>query len=386
MQDWVKMVLSGDPRIVAGFVSGALAGLGTGFAAGKLFGNWSLNRRLVDSEKQLKALKSSLDDSVYLWLRAPQLPHNYAHNINRSVPIITVVNLKGGVGKTTIAANLVGYFSEQKRHDGQPLKILAIDFDYQGSLSGMLLTAANNDTHQTTSNYLIDPHERVEVAKAMALRLNPRFDNVWLYAAYEDFLETENRLMMEWIIQRNPEHGDVRYELHRKLQSPNFLEDFDLVIIDGPPRMTTGFIAALCASTHLLMPTIADRLSAPAAIRFLKQLEELRPVLFAATRLLGIAPSRTYKADGLTTKESGVINTMIADLERRHHIFDVHVFREQVIPNTASFVKAAGSDLAYFDEQDTVPKEAIARLGAAIQHRVSPPFSPYSWCMSMSAA
>ncbi len=368
--DWIKMVLSGDSRIVAGFVSGVLAGLGTGFAAGKLFGNWSINRRLDEANKQLQALKSSLDDSVYLWLRKSQLPDNYVQTINNSIPIITVVNLKGGVGKTTIAANLVGYFSKQARCDGKPLNILAIDFDYQGSLSGMLLTAANNDTHRTTSRYLIDPQERIEVAKAMPVRLNPRFDNVWLYAAYEDFLETENRLMMEWIIQRNPEHGDVRYELHRKLQSPNFLEDIDLVIIDGPPRMTTGFIAALCASTHLLMPTIADKLSAPAAIRFLKQLETLRPALFPATTLLGIVPNRTYRADGLTTKESDVINTMIADLERRHQIYNVHVFRGQGIPQTASFVKAAGSDLAIFDDQDSAPREAISKLGAAIQQRV----------------
>lgn len=371
MEDWVKLVLSGDPRIVAGLVTGALAGFGAGFTGGKIFGNWTLNRRLAEAERQLDALKSSLDDSVYLWVRTPLRPADYVQAINGSIPIITIVNLKGGVGKTTIAANLVGYFSEQKRRDGQSLKILVIDFDYQGSLSSMLLTTAKIATLETTSNYLIDSRKSPETAKAKALHLRPRFENVWLYAAYEDFLELENRLMMEWIIQRNPDHGDVRYELHRKLQSSGFLDDYDLVIIDGPPRMTTGFVAALCASTHLLMPTIADSLSAPAAIRFLKQLRQLGPQLFPATVQLGIVPSQTYKSDGsLTDKETRVVDTMLADLKRSHQIFDINVFRDAAIPQKASFIEAAGSELAYFHEKDPVPLEAITRLGDAIKERV----------------
>jgi cellulose biosynthesis protein BcsQ len=246
-----------------------------------------------------------------------------------------------------------------------------IDLDYQGSLSGMLLTAAKISTLETTSSSLIDPQQKTDFAKAKALHLRPQFENVWLYAAYEDFLEVENRLMMEWIIQRKPEFGDVRYELHRKLQSPDFLEDFDMVIIDGPPRMTTGFVAGLCASTHLLMPTIADKLSAPAAIRFLRQMQQLGPQLFPATVQLGIVPSRTYRPDGtLTEKENRVIDDMLADLKKSHQIFNMNVFETAAISHTASFVEAAGSDLAYFHERDTVPREAISRLGGAIMERI----------------
>jgi cellulose biosynthesis protein BcsQ len=275
------------------------------------------------------------------------------------------------VGKTTIAANLVGYFSEQRRRDGTPLRILVIDLDYQGSLSGMLLTAAQISTLETTSSYLIDPNHSIDTAKAKALHLRPKFENVWLYAAYEDFLEVENRLMMEWIIQRKPEHGDVRYELYRKLQSPGFLENYDMVLIDGPPRMTTGFVAGLCASTHLLMPTIADKLSAPAAIRFLKQIQQLGPELFPATVQLGIVPSRTYRPDGtLTEKEKRVVDDMLADLRRSHQIFDMNVFEAAAVSHTASFIEAAGADLAYFHEKDPVPRQAITRLGEAIKERV----------------
>jgi chromosome partitioning protein len=156
----------------------------------------------------------------------------------------------------------------------------------------------------------------------------------------------------------------------RKLQSPGFLDAYDIVIIDCPPRMTTGFIQALCASTHLLMPTIADKLSAPAAIRFLKQMETLRPELFPATKLLGIAPNRTYDADGLTKEEGKVMQEMVADLLRQHKIFNIGVFSDEPVPSRASFIKCAGTALAYLDSSDDVPKKAITRLGRAILERV----------------
>ncbi|MFZ1103660.1 MAG: ParA family protein, partial [Hyphomicrobiaceae bacterium] len=360
-----------DVRVVAGLVAGGIAGLGSGVTVGKIFGNWALSRQLAEADQQLSELKGSLEDSVHLWLRPPRRSDDYVKVIRDSIPIITVVNLKGGVGKTTIAANLVAYFSEQRRRDGSPLKILVIDLDYQGSLSVMLLSEAEIGDVETTSNLLVDPQHSIATAKAKARRLRPRFDNVWLYAAHDDFLPDENRLMMEWITQRNPDHGDLRYELHRKLQSPGFLDDYDLVIIDGPPRMTTGFLAGLCASTHLLIPTIADRLSAPAWIRFLVQLQQLGPELFPATTQLGLVPSRTYRPDGtLTEKEKRVIDLMLADLRTRHQIFDTNVFRDAAISHTASFIEAAGSSLAYFHETDPVPRKVISQLGNEIKDRI----------------
>jgi Mrp family chromosome partitioning ATPase len=133
MDSWINLVLTGDVRVVAGLVAGGLAGLGSGVTVGKIFGNWTLSRRLADADQQLGELKSSLEDSVRLWLRPPRRSDDYVKVIRESIPIITIVNLKGGVGKTTIAANLVAFFSEQKRRDGSPLKILVIDLDYQGS-------------------------------------------------------------------------------------------------------------------------------------------------------------------------------------------------------------------------------------------------------------
>jgi cellulose biosynthesis protein BcsQ len=51
---------------------------------------------------------------------------------------------------------------------------------------------------------------------------------------------------------------------------------FDLIIIDCPPRLTTSKIQALCAGSHLLIPTIFDRTSAEAVVTLYEQVETLK--------------------------------------------------------------------------------------------------------------
>jgi chromosome partitioning protein len=53
--------------------------------------------------------------------------------------VVTVMNMKGGVGKTTVTLNLSGVFS-QYSFGNNPLRVLAIDYDPQFNLSQAYLT------------------------------------------------------------------------------------------------------------------------------------------------------------------------------------------------------------------------------------------------------
>src|SRR5262245_51708307 len=87
-------------------------------------------------ESRLKRVRDAFDGHEKdIWLRKPVLkPLLYDSDIQRSIPTVLVANLKGGVGKSTIAVNLAAYFEDV--HDE---RVLVIDLDYQASTSSMLL-------------------------------------------------------------------------------------------------------------------------------------------------------------------------------------------------------------------------------------------------------
>ena len=67
-----------------------------------------------------------------VWVTTPvRQPHDYWRGVTNA-KTLAIANLKGGVGKTTLAANIGAYLAKdwQKR-------VLLIDLDFQGSLSSM---------------------------------------------------------------------------------------------------------------------------------------------------------------------------------------------------------------------------------------------------------
>jgi Mrp family chromosome partitioning ATPase len=90
-------------------------------------------------EKRLSDVRAGFIGKEHdLWcMHAPRPPQDYDELMKqqRKKPIIMVANLKGGVGKTTLTANLAACFSAAGK------RVLLVDVDYQGSLSNMLLSA-----------------------------------------------------------------------------------------------------------------------------------------------------------------------------------------------------------------------------------------------------
>jgi hypothetical protein len=67
-----------------------------------------------------------------VWLTAPiERSHDYWRGVANSKKLV-IANLKGGVGRTTLAANLGAYLAKEWQK-----RVLLIDLDFQGSLSSM---------------------------------------------------------------------------------------------------------------------------------------------------------------------------------------------------------------------------------------------------------
>jgi cellulose biosynthesis protein BcsQ len=220
--------------------------------------------------------------------------------------IIAVINLKGGVGKTTLSANIgVTYAREMRR------RVLAIDLDFQASLTGLCLSSADIAQLMIGDGRLIDNVFKDRSAglakRAFNNVVHTREPQLHLMANSESFAKVEEEAKARWIIN----HGglDVRCILRSALHDPIFQDNFDLILIDCPPRWTTGSINAIACCDYVLIPTMLDRVSSEAVPRLLQWLRDLRraaPDLYGHFEILGVLGNRAFPREKLIAQEQDI--------------------------------------------------------------------------------
>lgn len=184
-----------------------------------------------------------------------------------SIPIILLANQKGGVGKTTLATNLAAYFATKGE------RTLLIDLDYQGSASGLMLAQAGTrpDDYELFIDLFFEDQLNERILQTAIQRCAENLDFV---ACWYTFERLERHLEYRWAVGECDD--DIRYRLARALLHPHIQRTYQRIIIDAPPRVTTGFVNGVCASTHLIVPTVLDRVSATAVGVFAHQFRKLR--------------------------------------------------------------------------------------------------------------
>jgi cellulose biosynthesis protein BcsQ len=313
-------------------------------------------------QEKLDAVRAAFDGKEHdLWcIHASRKLTDYDHKIlrQRQRPIITVANLKGGVGKTTLTANLAAFFS----HAG--MRVLLIDVDYQGSLTNMLLSADRVVEVSSEVSKLLESGSDATTFMSCVRRFENILGESAIVSSKYEFATCENRLMIEYLLHEATDDG--RYRLAKVLLDDRVSKTFDIALIDAPPRLTAGTINAFCASTHLLVPTVYDNLSAEAVGTFLGGVQALKTHLNPGIDLLGVVGTLTYQQGKLNGREQEAKNVAVAQVEKtwgpNHYFFKRHIPRKEAIAD------AAGDGLAY-SKDDTVRnwfnelgEEVIGRL------------------------
>lgn len=148
--------------------------------------------------------------------------------------IVSIINQKGGVGKSTIAVNLCATLRKSNQ------RILMIDMDPQGHLS--LGLGINKDCLDKTTFDILD------------IRQNPsaNIKDIWIKLEEGFHLIPANVKLstMELILANR--HG--RENQLTKALTPEIKNEFDYIIIDCPPNLGLLTINALIASNYALIP------------------------------------------------------------------------------------------------------------------------------------
>jgi len=319
--------------------------------------------KLLERERKLDNVRIGFVGKEHeLWCLHPaRKPKEYDDRIwhQRRAPIVTIANLKGGVGKTTLTANLAAYFNKIGK------RVLLIDVDYQGSLSNMMLSADGVEQVPNGINSLITPGANADAFAHTAHKFTTILKSSAIVAARYELASLENRLMVEYLLQEDEDDG--RYRLANILLSEQVGKTFDIALIDAPPRLTAGTINAFCASTHLLVPTVYDLLSAEAVGTFLAGAKVLQASLNPRIDLLGVVGMLTSQQHQLAVREENAKRTAVGQVAQTwsstHHFFTRH------IPRKAAIAAAAGESVAYHCDAivsgwfDELGDEMCSRLG-----------------------
>jgi cellulose biosynthesis protein BcsQ len=237
--------------------------------------------------------------------------------------------------------------------------VLVVDLDHQGSTTNTLLSSNKVSTLTSTLNHLLVKGSTGADFDRAITSMAPSIPNLHLISSYRSLSPAENRITLDYLLQEPGE--DIRYLLARHLICSRRREEYDIILLDSPPRLTAAAINGLCASTHVLVPTVLDKLSAEAVGTFLNSAKKLKAMLNPSLELLGVVGVITDR-DVLRSREKTARN--LVEEEVRMSWGGNPTILERHIPRRAAIQHAAGDAIAYLRDDDV--RNLFSRLGREI--------------------
>ena len=144
--------------------------------------------------------------------------------------ILSIVNQKGGVGKTTTSINLSACLHKMKR------RVLLIDLDPQSNATrGSGINPSSIDV--SVNDVLLD---RADISSAI---INSQSDGYDILPSTPSLTESEVSLL---------NNGDREFHLRNKLASVK--NSYDYILMDCPPSLNILTVNSLVSATGVLIP------------------------------------------------------------------------------------------------------------------------------------
>lgn len=208
--------------------------------------------------------------------------------------IITIINQKGGVGKSTTANAIGAWLSLQ----GQ--KVLYIDMDAQGNLSYSL---------KASNKYL----STMEVLRGTATA-----EDAICHTMQGDIIPANNSIALAESYLKDT---GKEYRLKECLQP--IIDRYDYIIIDTPPALNVVTINALTASDSVIIPVQADIYSMQGVTLLKETIDTVRKYCNPQLEIKGILITRYSNRNNLTKE-------IIELMEQQATALDAKIFKTRI--------------------------------------------------------
>lgn len=248
--------------------------------------------------------------------------------------VLACVNLKGGVGKTTLAVNFAAYCGQEG------YKTLLVDLDPQTNATFSCIPLedwqAHADKNGTVANLLgARNHGSADGAdiKAADVIISDVFENVDLLPSHLDLFTVDLDLA-----------GATAREQRLKKSLKEVKSNYDVIVCDCPPNLTIPTQNALALCSHYVIPVSPDFLSSLGIGLLINRIKSLSDDLDNEIENAGIVISRygrksNYREQTVATLRSSFDNVL-----------------DTVITERTDVMEATGKNLSVFQ---TSNKDAI---------------------------
>lgn len=190
--------------------------------------------------------------------------------------VITVINLKGGVAKTTSAVNMSDVFANELGK-----KVLLIDNDKQGNASKMfgLHGYGHEGTAEVMTDRYVDMHRVIQ---------KTQYENIDIITANMNLLTANLKVMLD---QTRPQQ--TRFQKALKQVE----KEYDFCIIDNAPDINISTINGLVAADDVLVPLTIDEFSIDGLAELKEQVENTKEDLNENLNFMGCFVTQFEKSN-----------------------------------------------------------------------------------------
>ena len=269
--------------------------------------------------------------------------------MSKSPIFISIINQKGGVGKTTSATNISAFLSTHQ------IKTLLIDLDPQGNSTDTLCPNIDQDTLTGTYDFFLSQLGSKQPAFSDLIYKS----TITKSQTSVDVMKANIRLSEIEISLANKMNREKVFSKSVEYYKDNF-NQYDIVIIDCPPSLGLLTINCFLKSDYLLVPVDASAYSHKGLIELTNSLGNCNKIFNADIKFLGIFFAKFNRTEKIYQEAYSFLKDEIGT-----HLIEQTVSKstkiEQATHANQTIIDYAPDSQAYTD-YDILTQEILSRI------------------------